>query len=118
MLAHWGIISIGEWPPEPRESGYSEVAGVVTLRSKTRGRRWGRFEKPCDISAELETRMRLAGEDGSVLRDLYILGFSEEEAAHMRRITEDTLRRRHNRAMRLMTGWRRKGIINEKEGLQ
>lgn len=102
------LISEGQWPPEPKRSGYSEFQGVVNVRTKKR--RWAFFEIPCDIAAELDERMKLIGEDSSILRDIYIMGMDTGKAAILRGVLESELIKRKNEAMKRMTGWRRKTL--------
>jgi len=48
--------------------------------------------------------MILAGEDGAVLRDVYVIGMSKEQAAMYHRCGKATIHRRIGEAFRKMQG--------------
>ena len=103
LLSHYQELAEGSWPKEPKNTGYTDTP----LRAR-RYRREAYFCTPAEFKAELDVRMALIGEDSSILRDIYIIGMTHEKAAEMRRISESTLYRRLNRAMKQMVGWKRR----------
>ncbi len=103
LLRHWGIIKAGQWPPEPIVTGYFDLPFV--RRSKRR--RWAGFETAAEVWAELDQRMILAGEDGSLLRDVYIIGLTYEQAAMYHRCSRMTISRHLQRAFEKIKGKQR-----------
>ena len=98
LLRNWTIIKEGQWPPEPIITGYFDPGG------KKLRRKWARFETAAEIWAELDQRMILAGEDGSVLRDVYVIGMTYDQAAMYHRGGRTQIHRRIGEALRLMQG--------------
>ena len=110
IFENYEILKKGQYPPDPKQanSGYIDFKGITKSRKKRgRKRRWANFEKPIDLVAEIDERMKLIGPDSSILRDIYIIGMKDYEAAQVRGIDEATLARRKRRAMNKMCGWRR-----------
>ena len=60
------ILRLGEFPPDPRESGYTDP-GSKQHHVKARAK----FEGPAGIAAELDKRLQNAGLDGLLLEFYY-----------------------------------------------
>jgi hypothetical protein len=65
----------GNWPPEPN-SGYIESQ----VSKKSRSRR-ASYEKPMEVSGELNARLANCGKDRYIVEDRYTHGIYEEEIA-------------------------------------
>lgn len=59
---HWDILGEGRWPPDPRETGYTD-AGI--RRSHTSSH--APFEKAAEVHAELDWRLQWTKRDGQTL---------------------------------------------------
>ena len=101
------ILCDTKWPPQPKNSGYIDIVGVIRMGRVDKKRKWASFEKICDVLAELDERMRFVGEDSSILRDLYTLQMTPERAGFIRGITRDELLKRRNVALDRMSKCRR-----------
>jgi len=99
LLRHYYTLLYGEWPKEPRESGYIEN----DIRVKPWKRR-AYFEIPCEVCAELDMRMAALGEDESIIRALYVDGLTQEEVAKWHGLSQGAISRRKDRALEMMTG--------------
>lgn len=63
----------GNYPPEPRDSGYVGIQRRITERAP--------FELVCQIAAEIDIRLARTGLDHYLLEDKYCKGLSELEIA-------------------------------------
>ena len=108
LLSHYPLLQAGQWPKEDREDNIAPT-GVVPKVHGVRRRHWAYFETPCEVAAELDIRMQLIGGDSSILRDIYILGLTEEKAAKMRGLSDSKLHRLKVDAMKMMCGRDHKG---------
>lgn len=63
-LIEWlELLQQGSWPPDPRETGYTEAPKVQTSPS-TRAP----FEGPVQVAAEVTSRLESCGDAGQALR--------------------------------------------------
>ena len=93
IIEHLDLIIIGKWPPSPEGSTYtdSSIKRSVPLS-------YASFEKPCDIVAELEVRLRKTGVDGKLL-------IAEVQAGKTFELSKEA-----QTALMYIKGWRRKRL--------
>jgi len=97
LLEHYLLLSMGRWPQDLRDTGYTELAGAVKAgKSKVRSRR-APFETPCQIKAEIDKRLARTGIEGKLL-------LAEAQAG----IGIMLLQAESKRALLYISGWRRK----------
>lgn len=91
------LISIrdGNWPPDPRFTGYTDAPGVT----KTRSHR-APYEAACQIAAELDERIKACGQDGEMLHVYYCYGLELPRIAKLVKMDEGQVMRRIKRALR------------------
>ena len=90
LLENYATLIEGQRPHEDKDcavenpklqfigdSGYTDFVGIVITKGKRK--RWGYFELSCDVAAELDERMARLGVLGSIMRDRYISGWSQEK---------------------------------------
>jgi hypothetical protein len=92
VLANMELLAEGRWPPDQRETGYTEtsIRGTRSIRAP--------FEKPVQIFAEITTRLVSTREAGEALVDEVQVGINEYES----------LSRPARRALNYVSGWKRR----------
>lgn len=95
-LLGW-LLSIreGNWPPDPRYTGYTDARGVM----KTRSHR-APFEAAALVAAELDARIKVCGQDGEMLHVYYCYGLELTRIARLVKMDEGRVSRRISRALR------------------
>lgn len=86
-------IREGDWPPDPRYTGYTDVPG------KPRSHR-APFEASCQVAAELDDRIKACGQDGEMLHVYYCLDLEATRIARLVKMDEEQVTRRIKRALR------------------
>lgn len=104
LLGYLPTLREGIWPPNPKDTGYVDAP----QGKNSRAARGGYFERACDIAAEVEKRLEACHLDGHLLEASYTWGKSEAELARVHGLTLPDFYRRVNRALRYISGWRRK----------
>ncbi len=105
-LEHLQMLREGQWPPEHKETGY--IGG----KDKTINRR-ATFENPAIIASEIDSRLVCCGLDGLLLELAYASGEDdriqiEQHIAFALGENINEIDRRVNRALKFLTGKRRK----------
>ena len=103
----WGIHNIkllktGYWVPPPK--GYADRVGHTALKNEAY------YIKPEIIAAEIEARLEMAGRDGSMCKHYFCDGDDERTLSIDFGCPIWRVKRRIERAMRYMSGKRRKRI--------
>jgi len=93
LLENLDTLLAGHWPKSPDGSTYIDPA-IRRRASPTHAK----FEKPCDIAAEIEYRLRRTGIEGKLLRAEVIAGLTYE------------LSKESQNALMYIKGWRRKRV--------
>jgi len=92
-LIEWlPVIEDGDWPPDPKETGYTEPAVQTTRSSRAH------FENAAQVAAEVTARLARTGKDGETLVHLIQSGLSDYQ-----RLPPSALN-----ALNYISGWRRK----------
>jgi len=94
------LLKTGYWVPPPE--GYGERVNHSTLKGEAS------FVKPEIIAAEVESRLEMTGRDGDLCMLHYHNGMAEYEIARLMNWDVWEVTRRIDRAMRYMSGWKRK----------
>ncbi|AGG07959.1 hypothetical protein [Dehalococcoides mccartyi] len=96
------LLIEGKWPPEPSNwANNSEVC----KRSRSRH---ASFEKPCQVAAEIESRLNACGSDGFIVKALYVWGEKPEIVANAFNQNEFIMWKRVDRVLKYVSGWKRK----------
>lgn len=103
LLANLYDLICGTWPPEPKDSGYTDTI------QRTRSYK-APFVKACDIAGELEARINKTGRDGHFLRTHYCDCVGVDRIAILSGLGISQVERRINSALWYCVGWRRKRI--------
>ncbi len=109
MLNNVSLLREGEWPPEPKDSGY-----IDSPISKRAVKGEAPFIKPASVIAELDIRLENTRTDGLMLEAHYGWGKSSESLAKHLRITEGDVSRRMESALSFITGWKRKKVYEQR----
>ena len=88
------FLGEGSWPPEHRETGYTDVG-----RMKSRSHR-APFETAAVVHAELDARIRACGQDGEMLLAYHCYGMEAIRIARLVKMDEERVMRRIKRALR------------------
>lgn len=95
LLAWLLSIREGNWPPDPRYTGYTDTAGVTKTRSYR-----APFEAAALVAAELDARIRACGQDGEMLLAYHCYGMEATRIAKLVKMDEERVMRRIKRALR------------------
>ena len=107
LLRHYNLLVVGQWPHPDGSSGYTDITGIQLTRGR---RKWAYFETPCDVAAELDERMSRLGALGSIIRDLYVHGWSQEKVGKWWGISQPRVHEWQRLGMYYMTGRNRKPL--------
>jgi len=100
LLKNLEELLVGRWPPKP--PGVAIAQGPSTHRAY--------FEVPCQMAAEVESRIDNAGVDGRLCVNYYTKDDSIKYLAKCFRCSMQDIDERIESAMRYVSGWRRKRI--------
>lgn len=75
LLPQLRSLREGNYPPEPKDSGYVDVQQRITERAP--------FEIVCQVAAEIDIRLARTGLDRYLVEEEYCKGLSELEIAQM-----------------------------------
>jgi len=104
LLKHLKELKVGEWPPDPGVTGYTEApGGVVTSRAKN-----AHYEIACSCAAEVSIRLKATGLDGYLVEERYMEDKTEQEISDTRHLPLTEVYQRLRTAINYMSGWRRR----------
>ncbi len=108
-IGYLTILRDGEWPREPRETGY-----YGNMQNKQVNKE-AKFIKPASIAAEIDIRLEKCGTDGLLLEYTYTNGGQDRpylipHIAKLLNIVEEHVDLRCNRALSYISGWKRKKV--------
>ena len=104
ILENLTIFRLGIYPARPNGSNYPDLP----LVPKQRAGRGAAFERAGEIAAEIEVRLKRAGFDGFLLEAVYSWDKGEDELAEVFGMKQREIRRRISRALKYISGYRRK----------
>ena len=115
-LEHLPTIIDGQWPKDPKETGYTD-APVRGLG----GRKRAPFETPAMIAAEITWRLGQCGKDGKLVLRCYADGWEWQALADILDWNQHYMERRMRRAIAYASGFHRrrysyKDFINHRRG--
>ena len=99
LLPNLSLLQSGEYPPDPRDTGY-ERSGHVT-------RYCAPFCTPCEIAGEVKARIRSIPL-GQIVVDLWTAGIEPHKVAAMHNISVDKVLRDSKMMIWYISGTRRK----------
>uniref|UniRef100_A0A6M3L8S9 Uncharacterized protein n=1 Tax=viral metagenome TaxID=1070528 RepID=A0A6M3L8S9_9ZZZZ len=102
LLENLETLQSGIWPPEA--SNYIDT----NIRKKGVSRR-APSATPIEYAAEIEQRLERAGLDGLILEAIECWDRTAESLSKQLNMAEWTISKRRKRALRFVSGWRRKG---------
>ena len=104
ILENLTVFRLGIYPARPNGSHYPDLP----LATKQRAGRGAAFERAGEIAAEIEVRLKRAGFDGFLLEAVYSWDKGEDELAEVFGMKQREIRRRVSRALKYISGYRRK----------
>ncbi len=94
FLCWFLFLREGSWPPDHRETGYTEAG-----KTKSRSHR-APFEAAALVAAELDARIKACGQDGEMLHVYYCYSLEATRIARLVKMDEERVMRRIKRALR------------------
>jgi hypothetical protein len=104
ILENLAVFRLGIYPRRPDTADSMDVTGG----RRSGVRRGAGFERACDINAEIEVRLKMTGFDGFLLEVVYAWQKDEVVLAAVLGMNLRDLQRRINRALKYVSGYRRK----------
>lgn len=101
LLPNLQTLRDGEYPPDPRDTGYERTSHRMDRSSAS-------FCTPCELAAEIEVRLAQIGNDGSIILLLYVYGHTLSEVAMKHKRTEYEILRDSGKMLRYISGYKRK----------
>jgi hypothetical protein len=95
----------GKWPPRPEGA-----PNPNEMRAK-RVYAHAPYESPCQIAAEVEIRLEAVGMDGILVKAFYCWGEPVDILAKYFNTDKDNISKRISRALRYISGWKRKSYL-------
>jgi hypothetical protein len=104
ILENLAVFRLGIYPRRPDTV---DSAGII-WSGRAGTQRGAGFERACDITAEIEVRLKMTGFDGFLLEAVYSWQKDDVELAVVLGMDFGDLQRRINRALKYVSGYRRK----------
>ena len=103
LISYLPLLKEGLYPPSPHASGYTDA-----LSSRRSRRHNAYFETPCQLAGEVEVRLSRCHRDGLLVEARYLWDKDDEYLCRCFDLTERELGRCIGRAIRYISGWKRK----------
>jgi len=103
LLEHWDMLSTGRWPPNPKETGYTDAP----LRGKG-GTKRAPFINAIEVVAEISARLSRCGKDGQLVILVYGKGWEDYLVADLLEWDIRKLRWHLKKSLAYCVGWRRR----------
>jgi len=100
-LTHLRELEAGQWPRNPRETGYTDVQGPKRGHNAY-------FETPVCLSAEIKVRVAMCGLDGKLAVQCLADGWDAQTLAELMHTSIYRIEARVRRVVRYCAGWRRR----------
>ncbi len=75
LLTYLNLLRAGRYPPDPKESGYTDV------RVSGRGGHTAYFTRPVELATEIDSRLARTGTDREIVEKAYCSGLQDEDIA-------------------------------------
>jgi len=105
LIRNLPTLRAGYWP--------TEASNYISIPGKKSGKHRAYFETPVEYAVEIQSRLERAGLDGLILLAIEGWDMTVASLAAYLRCQEWTILRRRKRALRYVSGWRRKPFNNQ-----
>tara|TARA_Y100000310_G_scaffold205386_1_gene205727 strand:+ start:108 stop:539 length:432 start_codon:yes stop_codon:yes gene_type:complete len=103
-LEHLQDLEEGYWPPDPHDSGYTDVHGPKRNHNAY-------FEQAVLLSAEINTRLAMCGTEGKLAKQCLAEGWDMQTLADLMHVDVYRIDTRVRRVVRYCSGWRRRRMV-------
>ncbi len=102
-IIHLNMLEQGFWPPNPRETGYTDVQGPKRGHNAC-------FETPVCLAAEITARLDKCNEDGKLARKCLADGWDAQTLAELMHVDQYRITAKVRRVVHYCSGQRRRRI--------
>ncbi len=102
-ITNLNMLEQGFWPPNPRETGYTDVQGPKHGHGAY-------FEIPICLAAEITARLDMCNTDGKLARQCLADGWDEQALAELMHVDQYRIHTRVRRVVLYCSGQRRRRI--------